>query len=125
MAKGPTKTVLVVDDDPEIVTMVEMRLVASGFTVITATDGNEAISTARAAMPDAMLLDVMMPGKSGWEVARTIKQDPQTAGIRIVIVSAIRPPVNDATSSLYGADAHVDKPFEFSKLEATLRAVLA
>lgn len=125
MAKGPTKTVLVVDDDPEIVTMVEMRLVASGFTVITATDGNEAISTARAAMPDAMLLDVMMPGKSGWEVARTIKQDPQTAGIRIVIVSAIGPAVTDATSSLYGADAHVDKPFEFSKLEATLRAVLA
>lgn len=125
MAKGPTKTVLVVDDDPEIVTMVEMRLVASGFTVITATDGNEAISTARTAMPDAMLLDVMMPGKSGWEVARTIKQDPQTAGIRIVIVSAIGPAVTDATSSLYGADAHVDKPFEFSKLEATLRAVLA
>ena len=77
----------------------------------------------RKEQPDVVLLDVMMPAKSGWEVARALKQDPLTSSIKIVMVTAIGVQVNELTSPLYGADAYVDKPFEFDRLEAVLRDV--
>lgn len=117
--------ILVVDDDPEIVTMLSTRLGARGYKVSTASDGNRALELAKRERPDIMLLDVMMPGKSGWEVARALKQDPVTQAIKIVMVTAIGEQVNEITSPLYGADAHVDKPFEFDKLEKVIAQLLA
>ncbi|MEO8704347.1 MAG: response regulator [Kofleriaceae bacterium] len=119
-AQPTSATILVVDDDPEIVSMLSTRLGARGYKVSTASDGHRAIELAKREVPDVMLLDVMMPGKSGWEVARAIKQDPATAGIKIVMVTAIGEQVNEITSPLYGADAHIDKPFEFEKLERVI-----
>ena len=69
-----------VDDDPEIVTMLSTRLAKRGYKVTTASDGNEALELAKREQPDVVLLDVMMPGKSGWEVARALKQDPVDPG---------------------------------------------
>ena len=66
----------------------------------------------------------MMPGKSGWEVARALKQDPMTQDIKIVMVTAIGEQVNEMTSPLYGADAHIDKPFDFAVLEMTIAKLL-
>jgi len=109
--------ILVVDDDPEIVAMLQTRLTHRGYNVSTANDGNRALELAKRERPDLVLLDVMMPGKSGWEVARALKQDPLTQGIKIVMVTAIGEQVNEITSPLYGADAHIDKPFEFERLE--------
>jgi CheY-like chemotaxis protein len=117
MAKQSKRSILVVDDDPELLLLMQTRLEKRGYLVTSASDGHRAIELAKRSLPDALLLDVMMPGKSGWEVARALKQDPITAGIKIVIVSAIGPNVTDATSALYGADAHLDKPFELSKLD--------
>jgi CheY-like chemotaxis protein len=127
MSKGGStgKTILVVDDDPEIVTMVSLRLGKRGYRVLTAVDGVEALATARRDHPDLVILDVMMPGKNGWEVARAIRTDPTTAEIKVVMLTAIGESVNEMTSPLYGADAHLDKPFEFEKLEQTLRELLA
>ena len=118
----PTESasILVVDDDPEIVTMLSTRLTKRGYRVTTASDGHRAIELAKKDRPDLMLLDVMMPGKSGWEVARALKQDPATQGIKIVMVTAIGEQVNEITSPLYGADAHIDKPFEFDRLEKVI-----
>ena len=118
----PTESasILVVDDDPEIVTMLSTRLTKRGSRVTTASDGHRAIELAKKDRPDLMLLDVMMPGKSGWEVARALKQDPATQGIKIVMVTAIGEQVNEITSPLYGADAHIDKPFEFDRLEKVI-----
>lgn len=112
--------ILVVDDDPEIVAMLNARLSKRGYQVSTAFDGNKAIETAKRELPDIVLLDVMMPGKSGWEVARILKQDPVTAGVKIVMVSAIGEKTNEITAPIYGADAHVDKPFEFEHLERVI-----
>jgi CheY-like chemotaxis protein len=117
MSKGTAANILVVDDDPEIVSMLSTRLTKRGYNVSTAADGHRALELAKRERPDIVLLDVMMPGKSGWEVARALKQDPVTAGIKIVMVTAIGESVNELTSPLYGADAHLDKPFEFEKLE--------
>jgi len=88
--------------------------------VSTASDGHRAIELAKRERPELVLLDVMMPGKSGWEVARALKQDPVTQNIKIIMVTAIGEQVNEITSPLYGADAHIDKPFEFEKLEKVI-----
>lgn len=113
-------SILVVDDDPEIVSMLSTRLNARGYKVSTAADGNQALELAKRERPQIVLLDVMMPGKSGWEVARALKQDADTQHIKIVMVTAIGAQVNEITSPLYGADAHIDKPFEFEKLERVI-----
>jgi two-component system alkaline phosphatase synthesis response regulator PhoP len=117
-------SILVVDDDPEIVTLLNTRLTKRGYKVATAADGNRAIELAKREKPDLVLLDVMMPGKSGWEVARALKQDPVTQHVKIVMVSAIGEKTNEITAPIYGADAHVDKPFEFEKLEKVIAGLL-
>lgn len=119
-----TKSVLVVDDDPEIVTMLSTRLGKRGYKVTTASDGIKALEMAKQDKPDVVLLDVMMPGKSGWEVARALKQDPETQSVKIVMVSAIGEKTNEITAPIYGADAHVDKPFEFEHLEKVISRLL-
>ena len=120
----PGASILIVDDDPEIVSMLSTRLGARGYKVSTAGDGKAAIELAKRERPDLVLLDVMMPGKSGWEVARALKQDPVTKEIKIVMVTAIGEHVNEITSPLYGADAHIDKPFEFEKLEKIISGLV-
>jgi DNA-binding response OmpR family regulator len=120
-----TANILVVDDDPEIVTMLSTRLANRGYKVATANDGHRALELAKRELPDLVLLDVMMPGKSGWEVARALKQDPVTQGIKIVMVTAIGESVNEITSPLYGADAYIDKPFEFERLEKVISQLVS
>jgi len=117
-------SILVVDDDPEIVTMLSTRLGKRGYKVTTAEDGNRALEIAKRDRPDLVLLDIMMPGKSGWEVARALKQDPVTQHVKIVMVSAIGEKTNEITAPIYGADAHIDKPFEFEKLERVITELL-
>ena len=116
---------LVVDDDPEIAGMLSTRLESRGYKVITASDGKEALTVARRHRPALIVLDVMMPGKNGWEVARALKQDPVTEGIKVIMLTAIGENVNEITSPLYGADAHFDKPFDFTRLEAKIAELLA
>lgn len=117
-------SILVVDDDPEIVTMLSTRLSKRGYQVATAGDGTKALELAKQQRFDVVLLDVMMPGKSGWEVARALKQDPATQDVKIVMVSAIGEKTNEITAPIYGADAHVDKPFEFEHLENVIARLL-
>ena len=124
MAKPP-KTILVVDDDPEILSMLQLRLEHRGYKVLTASDGKEALAQAKRSRPALMILDVMMPSKNGWEVARALKQDPVTEGIKILMLTAIGAQVNEMTSPLYGADAHLDKPVNFNELDQTLERLLA
>ena len=119
-----TKTILVVDDDPEIVTMLSTRLESRGYRVVTASNGKEALAEAKRRRPDLMILDVMMPGKNGWEVARALKQDPITEPIKVIMLTAIGEQVNELTSPLYGADAHFDKPFDFGELEESIAKLL-
>ena len=125
MSKAQGASILVVDDDPEIVTMLTTRLGHRGYKVSSAGDGHRALELARREKPDLVLLDVMMPGKSGWEVARALKQDPATQDVKIVMVSAIGEKTNEITAPIYGADAHIDKPFEFERLETIVSELLA
>lgn len=125
MSKAKGASILVVDDDPEILAMLTTRLTHRGYQVSSASDGHQALEIAKRDQPDLVLLDVMMPGKSGWEVARALKQDPSTQDIKIVMVTAIGEQVNEITSPLYGADAHIDKPFEFERLERVISGLIS
>jgi DNA-binding response OmpR family regulator len=123
---GSTRgTVLIADDDPEILTLLSIRLSKKGYKVLEAADGLQTLQVARAQRPDLVLLDVMMPGRNGWEVAREMRNDPTLADIGIVMLTAIGEKVNEMTSPLYGADDFVDKPFDFNDLEQKISRVIA
>ena len=117
-------TILVADDDPQILTMLGIRLSKRGYQVLEAADGLQTLEKAREHRPDLVLLDVMMPGKNGWEVAKELRADEDLKGVGIVMLTAIGERVNEMTSPLYGADAFVDKPFDFADLEAKIKKVL-
>jgi DNA-binding response OmpR family regulator len=123
MSKKPV--ILIADDDPEILTMLGIRLSKKGYQVLEAVDGVQTLDLARKHHPDLVLLDVMMPGKNGWEVAKELRADDEFSNVGIVMLTAIGEKVNEMTSPLYGADAYVDKPFDFSDLEKKIKDVLS
>ena len=116
--------ILVVDDTPEILALVESRLKRRGFDVQTAADGDAALTAALGRPPDLVVLDIMMPKRSGWEVARALRKDPTTQATKIVVLTAIGESVNQMTSPIYGADAFLDKPFDFAELEKIIDDLL-
>lgn len=117
--------ILVADDDPEILALVARLLTKRGYQVLEAADGTQALEIARRELPDLVVLDVMMPGKSGWEVAKALRHDDATRDIGILVLTAIGETVNEMTSPLYGADDFLDKPFEFPVLETRIGKILA
>lgn len=118
------KKILVVDDDPEILGMLDIRLGKRGYHVIGAADGEQALEQARKENPALVVLDVMMPRMNGWEVARALRQDPATQAIKIIMLTAIGAQMNEMTSPLYGVDAYLDKPFQFAELEKHIDALI-
>jgi DNA-binding response OmpR family regulator len=124
MASTKKPVILFADDDPQILTMLGIRLSKKGYQILEASDGLQTLKQARQHHPDLVLLDVMMPGKNGWEVAKELRADEQLRNVGIVMLTAIGEKVNELTSPLYGADEFVDKPFDFGDLEAKIKAVL-
>jgi len=118
-------TLLIVDDDAEIVGILRSTLSRRGYSIVEALNGTDALARAREARPDVVVLDVMMPGKSGWEVAKDIREDPTLKKTGIVMLTAIGPKMNELTSPLYGVDDYLDKPFDFHELEARIAKVIA
>jgi arginyl-tRNA synthetase len=108
VAKG---TVLVVDDDPVIVKLLEVNFVMDGYEVLTANDGDEGLARARAEQPDVIILDVMMPGVNGLDVARSLKADDETSQIPIILLSA-KAQANDVAAGREVADEYITKPFD-------------
>jgi DNA-binding response OmpR family regulator len=125
MSDSNKAVVLVADDDPEILSLLSIRLSRAGYKVIEAVDGEQTLVKVREHFPDVVILDVMMPGKNGWEVAKELRHDARFKEIGIIMLTAIGEKINEMTSPLYGADAFVDKPFEFADLEAKIAEVLA
>jgi DNA-binding response OmpR family regulator len=122
----PTKkpTILAADDDVEILTLVVRQLKRLDANVLEASDGEDALKIARRERPDLVILDVMMPGMSGWEVCRAIREDQNIAATPVLMLTGIGERLNEMTSPLYGADDHLDKPFDFDELGVRVRALL-
>jgi DNA-binding response OmpR family regulator len=116
--------ILVADDDVDILALVVGHLKNRASEIHQAGDGEEALRLAKAKKPDLVVLDVMMPGMSGWEVCRSIRDDATLAKTKVVMLTGIGERLNEMTSPLYGADDFLDKPFEFEDLDAKIDAVL-
>jgi DNA-binding response OmpR family regulator len=104
--------------------MVKAALKSIGATLVPADDGEEALEKILVEKPDLVILDVMMPKLSGWEVAKYIRAHDELKHIRILMLTGIGETVNEATSPLIGADDFLDKPFTFEDLAGRVRALL-
>lgn len=120
-----TPTILVADDDIDILSLVTRHLRTMNVKLLEASDGEDALRIAKREKPDLVILDVMMPGMSGWEVCRAIRDDEGLAGIGVIMLTGIGERLNEMTSPLYGADEFIDKPFELGELDTKVRKVLA
>lgn len=113
--------ILVVDDEPDVVTLLTRTLESEGFEVVTAYDGISAIDIAESEKPDLILLDIMMPMMSGYEVCQQIKASPNTRGIPVLCVSSAHTVDALERSRKAGAATLVLKPFTTAELVAQIR----
>lgn len=119
------KKVLIVDDERNIVTALEFLLQKNGYEVRVAATGEEALAQLEAFRPDLVLLDVMMPKVSGYEVCQRMRSRPEWRGIKIVMLSAKGREVEVSKGMSLGADLYVTKPFSNTELVATIGRLLA
>ena len=119
------RKVLIVDDEPNIVISLEFLMKKEGFEVAVAGDGEEALTKAASFAPDLILLDVMMPKKSGFEVCEALRADPARSGLLIVMLTAKGRDTEVAKGLALGADAYVTKPFSTKELLAKVKDMLA
>jgi DNA-binding response OmpR family regulator len=123
-AVATKKRVLVVDDERDLVDLITYNLGRNGYTVLPAFDGLAALEIARREVPDLILLDLMMPGLDGTEVARRLKADSRTATIPIIMLTARGEETDVVVGLTLGADDYVTKPFSMKILLARLGTVL-
>lgn len=117
--------ILIADDQSDNVHLLATRLSSEGYTFIVASDGQETLDKVRAERPDLVLLDVNMPGKSGFEVLAEIRADSEIAHIPVIVLTAARTSVRDIREGLgLGADDYVTKPFDWRELAARVRSKL-
>ena len=119
-----TKKVLVADDEPNIVAAVEFLLQRSGYEVHVARNGDEALRLVEAHLPDLVLLDVMMPLRSGYEVCMRIRERPEWQHIKIVMLSAKGRDAEVSKGLATGADLYVTKPFSTRDLIGKINNLL-
>jgi DNA-binding response OmpR family regulator len=118
------KRVLIADDEPNIVTSLEYLMTKSGYEVQVARNGEEALALVETFMPDLVLLDVMMPRRSGYEVCQKMRERPEWRHIRIVMLSAKGREAEVSKGLALGADAYVTKPFSNRELIARIGELL-
>lgn len=120
-----THKILIVDDEPNIVMSLEFLLKKEGFVTETAGDGDMALDKVRSFVPDLMLLDVMMPKKSGFEVCEFLRADTMLKQPRIIMLTAKGRETEQAKGLALGADAYMLKPFSTKDLVTKIREILA
>src|SRR6476619_478077 len=123
-AHALAKTILVVDDEPGIVTIVRDYLEKAGFRVLTAGDGQTALRMARLERPNLMVLDLMLPGIDGLDIIRVLRNDPALHLMSVLMLTARVEEADRLVGLELGADDYVTKPFSPRELVARVRAVL-
>src|SRR5271163_1222717 len=116
--------ILVVDDEPEAVELIEFNLKQSGYTVNTAGDGAEALKKARSQTPDLIVLDVMLPEMDGFEICKSLRLDSGTAKIPIIMLTAKAAEIDRVLGLELGADDYLTKPFSPRELVLRVKKVL-
>lgn len=116
--------ILIVDDEPNIVTSLEFLLRGSDYDVRVACNGEDALSLVETFRPNLLLLDVMMPQRSGFEVCRKIRENPALGEVKIVILTAKGREIERDMGLGLGANAYVTKPFSTKELMSTVHGLL-
>ena len=124
LAEPSQVKILLADDDLEILRITRTRLSKRGFHLIEAHDGEEALEMAMTEHPHMVVLDVMMPKLNGWEVCKYLRERDAYDDIGVLMLTAIGPSLNELTSPLYGADEHLDKPFDLGELDAAVDRII-
>jgi DNA-binding response OmpR family regulator len=115
---------LIADDEPNIVISLEFLLKREGYDVIVAQNGAEALVRIRAERPDMAILDVMMPLRNGFEVCQELRQDPEFADLRIMMLTAKGRDTEVSKGLALGADVYMTKPFSTRELVAKVKALM-
>jgi len=118
------KSVLIVEDEPNIVISLEFLMKKAGYDVTIARDGESALEAVNGRIPDIILLDVMLPKKNGYQVCEAIRHDPALATIKIVMLTAKGRDVERDKGMALGADAYITKPFSTRDVVDTVRRLL-
>jgi two-component system phosphate regulon response regulator PhoB len=118
------KRIVMIEDERDMADLVSARLRREGYKVDVAHDGNEGFEMVRSNPPDLVLLDLMLPGMSGTEIAARLRDDPRTAGVPIIMLTARTEESDIVVGLKFGADDYVTKPFSLSVLAARIDAVL-
>ncbi|MGF1502610.1 MAG: response regulator transcription factor [Paracoccaceae bacterium] len=117
-------SILLVDDEPNIAFSLEYLMKRDGYEVRTAADGEAALARVREKKPDLVLLDVMMPKRDGYDVCQTLRADPATADVKIVVLTARGGALDGEKALALGADAFFSKPFGVEELSLRVRELL-
>jgi CheY-like chemotaxis protein len=118
---GSLGRVLVVDDDDVIRQLITVNLELEGFEVATAVDGQDCLDKVKEVDPAVVTLDIMMPRLDGWEAASRLREDPETANVKVVLLSARAQEADLERGNRIGVDAYLTKPFDPDELIATVR----
>ena len=118
-----SKRILLVDDEQDILDLLKYNLEAEGYETMTATNGLQALELAQNS-PDLIILDVMLPGKDGWEVIRQLRQTESTKHIPVIFLTAKGGEVDEVVALELGADDYIIKPISIRKLQARVKTVL-
>ena len=118
------RRVLVIDDDQDVLSIYRAFLGEAGFSVDTATDGEEGLARSRAHRPDLIVLDLKMPGMSGMEVFSELKEEPKTVGVPVIVLTAIEEEKLAEGMLALGVEKYLVKPIDMQELVATVRQSL-
>jgi DNA-binding response OmpR family regulator len=119
-----SKTILLVDDSPNEMKLMQAALADSGYTIVTATDGEQAIEQAMQHRPDLILLDVVLPKKNGYQVCRHLKNTNETSGAKVILITSKNQPSDRFWGMKQGADEYVVKPYIVKDLLAAIERTL-
>ena len=117
------KKILIADDEPDILEILEYNLTVEGYTVVKAKDGDEALDLAKKQQPDLIILDVMMPRKTGMDVCQILRSQPAFADTRIIMLTALNDEANHIKGLEMGADDYVSKPISPKVLISRVNAL--
>ncbi|HZV36050.1 MAG TPA: response regulator, partial [Verrucomicrobiae bacterium] len=116
--------ILVVDDEPDAIELIKFNLKAAGYEVLTAADGDEALKKARSALPDLIILDLMLPEVDGLEVCKILRRDQRVSATPIIMLTAKAAEIDRVLGLELGADDYVTKPFSPRELVLRIKRLL-
>jgi DNA-binding response OmpR family regulator len=124
MSKALKERVLVIDDEPDLLELIEVNMKAAGFEVLSASNGKEGLEMARKTKPELIVLDVMLPELGGLEVCKSLRRDPATADIPVLMLTARATEIDRVLGLELGADDYVTKPFSTRELVLRVKNLL-